>query len=145
VTLLTLALPAAATRSGPANGTGEERCAPPWLGVCELEEIVPGTGVCALVAGEQVAIVRVGPGEQLYALGNFDPFSRAFVLARGIVGDKDGVPKIASPLYKQSFDLRTGICLDDPKVAVPVWSVRVREGRVEVQLHPDFITPPGPA
>jgi nitrite reductase (NADH) small subunit len=127
---ITLALPAE-TRTEPAN----ERGAAPsgeWLAVCALEDIVPNTGVCALVDGEQVAIVRVGHGEDVYAIGNFDPFSKAYVLARGIVGDKAGVAKIASPIYKQSFDLRTGACLDDPSVSVPVWAVRVRDGQVEV-------------
>ena len=56
---------------------------------------------------------------RLFAIGNFDPFSKAFVLCRGIVGDKGGVPKIASPIYKQTFDLRTGQCLEDPRVRVP--------------------------
>jgi len=124
---MTLALPAEATRPRPANESDRA-----WQAVCDLEDIVPNTGVCALIDGEQVAIVRVGDSDDLYAIGNFDPFSKAFVLARGIVGDKGGVAKIASPIYKQSFDLRTGICLDDPKVSVPVWRVRVREGRVEV-------------
>jgi len=100
--------------------------------VCALDDIVPDTGVCALLGGQQIAIVRVGAGEDVFAIGNFDPFSKAFVLSRGIVGDKGGVAKIASPIYKQSFDLRTGRCLDDPNVAVPVWPARVREGRVEV-------------
>ena len=103
-----------------------------WEDVCALEDILPWTGVCALLAGRQVAIARVGDGEQVYAIANFDPFSKAFVLARGIVGDKGGVPKIASPIYKQTFDLRTGQCLDDPSVNVPVYQARVRAGRVEV-------------
>jgi len=109
-----------------------------WVTVCTLEDIVPDTGVCALVAGQQIALVRVGDGDLVFALGNFDPFSKAFVLARGIVGDRAGVPKIASPIYKQSFDLRTGVCLDDPKVAVPVWPVRVRDGQVQVQGTPSL-------
>jgi nitrite reductase (NADH) small subunit len=102
--------------------------------VCALEDIVPWTGVCALVAGQQVAIVRTGDG--LFALGNFDPFSKAFVLSRGIVGDKGGVPKIASPIYKQTFDLRTGRCLEDPRVRVPTYEVRVERGRVLVHREP---------
>ena len=130
MSLLTLALPAGTTRPRPANES-----AVGWQAVCALEDIVPNTGVCALVGGEQVAIVRVGSGEELYALANFDPFSKAFVLARGIVGDRAGVAKIASPIYKQSFELRTGVCLDDPSVSVPVWPVRVRDGRVEVALR----------
>jgi len=102
---------------------------PDWEDVCALEDIVPWTGVCALVDGRQVAVVRTD--KAVYAIGNFDPFSKAFVLSRGIVGDKGGVAKIASPIFKQSFDLRTGRCLDDPSVAVPVWPARVRDGRVE--------------
>jgi nitrite reductase (NADH) small subunit len=103
-----------------------------WLDVCALDDIVPDTGVCALVRGEQVALVRVGPGDRIHAIDNFDPLSKAFVLSRGIVGDRKGIAKIASPLYKQSFDLGTGQCLDDASVRVGVWEVRVRGGRVEV-------------
>ena len=102
-----------------------------WIDVCSLDEIVPDTGVCALVGGRQIAVVRVG-ADQVYALDNFDPFAQAFVLSRGIVGDKGGVPKIASPIYKHSFDLRTGECLDDPSVRLNVYRVRVQDGRVAV-------------
>ena len=109
-----------------------------WEDVCALRDVLPGTGVCALVGGRQVAVVRTA--EAVYALDNFDPFSNAFVLSRGIVGDKGGIPKIASPIYKQSFDLRTGRCLDDASVRVPTYSVRVEEGRILVRSEPDAPT-----
>ena len=99
---------------------------------CALDDITPDTGVAALIAGQQVAIVRVGDGDEVYAVGNYDPFSHAFVIARGIVGDRGGIPKIASPIFKQSFDLRTGQCLDDPDTRIPSYPVRVRDGRVAV-------------
>ncbi len=55
------------------------------------------------------------------------------MLSRGIIGDAAGIPKVASPVYKQGFDLRTGACLDDPTVAVPAYPVRVcDEGWVSV-------------
>jgi nitrite reductase (NADH) small subunit len=104
-----------------------------WTPVCELDDIVPDTGVCALIAGRQIAIVRVGEGDQVYAIDNFDPFSNAFVISRGIVGDKGGEPKIASPIFKQNFSLLTGQCLDKPAVSIPVYPARVRDGRVEVR------------
>jgi nitrite reductase (NADH) small subunit len=104
----------------------------PWVDVCALDDVTPDTGVAALVAGQQLAIVRVGDGDEIYAVGNYDPFSRAFVIARGIVGDRDGVPKIASPIFKQSFNLRTGQCLDDPDTRIPSYPVRVRNGRIAV-------------
>jgi len=107
-----------------------EESALAWIDVCALDDILPDTGVAALVGGRQIALVRVGDGAEVYALDNFDPFSHAFVIARGIVGDRAGVPKIASPIFKQSFDLGTGQCLDDPAVRLASFPVRVVEGRV---------------
>jgi nitrite reductase (NADH) small subunit len=103
-----------------------------WADVCALDEVLSGTGVAALVNGEQIAVVRTRDGA-LYAISNFDPFSKAFVMARGIVGDRQGVPKIASPIYKQNFNLKTGECLDDPNVRLPVYAVRTTDGRIQVQ------------
>lgn len=103
-----------------------------WTDVCGLDELVLDRGVCALVGGHQVAVFRVSPTGELYALSNYDPFSGAYVLSRGIVGSRGDVPKVASPVYKQSFDLRTGRCLDDPAVSVRTYPVRVVSGRVQV-------------
>lgn len=104
-----------------------------WVDVCALEELHVERGACALVDGEQVALFRL-TDDAVYALSNRDPFSGVDVLARGIVGTAGDVPKVASPMYKQAFDLRTGRCLDDPSVAVPVFAARVNAGRVEVAL-----------
>ena len=113
-----------------------EESALAWIDVCALDDILPDTGVAALVGGRQIALVRVGDGDgaEVYALDNFDPFSHAFVIARGIVGDRKGVPKIASPIFKQSFDLRTGQCLDDPAVRLTSYPVRVLAGRISIAV-----------
>jgi len=99
--------------------------------ICELEKILPDAGVCALVGGEQVAIFRVEGS--VYAVGNRDPFSDANVLSRGIVGDVKGELVVASPVYKQHFSLRTGRCLEDASVRIPVYAARVEEGFVVVE------------
>lgn len=103
-----------------------------WTAVCQLEHIVPNTGVCCLVGQKQVAVFRL-EDDRIFAIGNFDPFSRANVLSRGIVGDRAGRIKVASPIYKQSFDLETGECMDDPTVSVPAFETRVCDGIVEVK------------
>lgn len=103
-----------------------------WIDVCALDDIIPNTGVCALLGRTQVAVFRLGRTDTVYAIDNFDPFGKAFVLSRGIVGDKGGIPKVASPLYKQTFDLRSGQCLDDPAVRVDTYPARVRGGRIEI-------------
>lgn len=106
-----------------------------WVDICSICDIAPNTGVCALVKGEQVAIFRVGNGTDVYGISNYDPFSKAFVLARGIVGDRNGIIKVASPIYKQNFNLATGQCLDDETVSVPTFQVRVVENRVQVAVE----------
>lgn len=103
-----------------------------WITVCSIDRILPNTGVCALINGEQVAIFRVD--ESLYAISNYDPFSKAFVLSRGIVGDRNGKPKVASPIYKQNFCLSTGQCLDDASVSIPTYAVRTVENQVQVSV-----------
>lgn len=102
-----------------------------WTAVCRYDDIIPERGVAALVDGMAVAVFRTHDGA-LHALSNLDPFSSASVLSRGIVGDRGGRPTVASPIYKQVFELATGVCLDDPDVSVPTYPVRVVDGVVEV-------------
>ncbi|MEM9149906.1 MAG: nitrite reductase small subunit NirD [Cyanobacteria bacterium P01_F01_bin.3] len=103
-----------------------------WVTICSVEAIAPNTGVNALVGTEQVAIFRIGATDEVYATGNFDPFSKAFVMSRGILGDRKGVLKVASPIYKQNFNLKTGVCLDDETITIPVYPVRVVNKQVEI-------------
>jgi nitrite reductase (NADH) small subunit len=102
-----------------------------WTAVCRYGDLQSERGAAALIGQEQVALFRTFDGT-LHAIGNQDPFTGAFVLSRGIVGSRGEIPTVASPLHKQVFDLRTGACLDDETVAVPVYAVRVRDGLVEV-------------
>lgn len=102
-----------------------------WSAVCRLEQIEVDGGVTALVDGAAVAIFRTHDGN-VYAMSNYDPWAHASVLARGIVGTRGDVPVVASPMYKQVFDLRTGQCLDDAEVRVQTYDVRVEEGTVLV-------------
>lgn len=102
-----------------------------WQRVCPVDELETERGVTALVHGQALAIFRTHDGE-VFALGNHDPFARASVLARGIVGFRDGVPFVASPAHRHAFDLRTGRCLDDEHAAVPSYEVRIEDGFVHV-------------
>lgn len=102
-----------------------------WTSVCRYADLVPERGAAALVAGQQVAVFRLADGS-LAAVGNVDPFSGAAVLSRGLIGTRGEVVYVASPMYKQRFDLATGACLDDPGVGVPVHDVRLVDGLVEV-------------
>ncbi|WP_371616288.1 nitrite reductase large subunit NirB [Streptomyces sp. NBC_00454] len=89
-------------------------------GASAADSLEPGRGRTAVLPdGTQAAVFKDRDGE-VYAVGNRDPFSGADVIANGIMGSRDGVPVVASPMHKQVFDLRTGICLDDPEVSLPL-------------------------
>ena len=102
-----------------------------WTPVCAVEDIVPNTGVCALVQDRHVAVFRVEDDVQrLYAIDNFDPNSQASVLSRGLVGNLGARIVVASPIYKQHFDLATGECLEVPENSVKAYPVRLQGGTV---------------
>jgi nitrite reductase (NADH) small subunit len=104
-----------------------------WNAICPLDRIVPDTGVCALLNGRQVAVFRVGAdAPRLFAIDNYDPNSSAAVLSRGLVGSIGERVVVASPIYKQHFDLRTGECIEAPHNSVASYPVRVENGQVLV-------------
>ncbi|MFC8344862.1 nitrite reductase small subunit NirD [Streptomyces sp. NPDC057280] len=95
-----------------------------WFTVCDLNVLLPGRGVAALLPdGRQVALFRDRAGK-LYAIDNRDPFGGAAVLSRGLTGTLRGRAFVASPLLKQRFDLETGECLDDETVRIATYQVR---------------------
>jgi nitrite reductase (NADH) small subunit len=102
-----------------------------WTPICAVDDLAVDRGAAALLDGHQIAVFRLASGE-VYAVGHRDPFSGANVIARGLVGTRGDIPTVASPIYKQSFDLRTGQCLDDEAVALESWPVRVVDGIVEL-------------
>ncbi len=104
-----------------------------WYSVCKVDDLVEGSGVCALINGQQVALFYL-PSEKpaVYAIDNWDPIGEANVLSRGIVGDIQGELVVASPLYKQHFSLTTGRCLEK-ETSVRSWPVKVDGDAVFVQ------------
>ena len=105
-----------------------------WTAVCAATDILPDTGVCALVEGVHVAVFHVGAGQQFFAIDNVDPKSQASVLSRGLVGSLGERIVVASPLYKNHFDLRNGECIEFPEHSVRAHAVRVEHGHVQVAL-----------
>ena len=102
-----------------------------WTRVCPLDDIVPNTGVCALVNGEQIAVFHVAHADGgVFAIDNVDPVSQAAVMSRGLIGSLGERVVVASPLYKQHFDLRTGECLEAPEHSVNAYAARVYDGKV---------------
>ena len=115
-----------------------------WTRVCSVEQLIPERGIAALVGSEPVALFLLDDGA-VHAVGHRDPFSNANVMARGIVGSVGAGESyrdtVASPMYKQVFDLATGECLTEPGTTLPVFGVRVVDGFVEIEHRVDEAGP----
>lgn len=103
-----------------------------WTTLCPITAILPGTGVCALIGDQQVAIFRPYADEQVFAISNIDPFAQASVLSRGLIAEHQGELWVASPLKKQHFRLHDGHCLEDDSRSVAHFTSRVLDGMVQV-------------
>ncbi|AKJ28566.1 nitrite reductase small subunit NirD [Caldimonas brevitalea] len=108
--------------------------APQWRPVCSIADILPDTGVCALVNQRQVAVFRIKGREEVYAIDNFDPNAKASVLSRGLVGTLGERVVVASPIYKHHFDLQSGECLEAPENSVTAYPVRIENDTVLVAV-----------
>ncbi|MCW7540916.1 nitrite reductase small subunit NirD [Aquabacterium sp. A7-Y] len=108
--------------------------APQWSPVCSIDDILPDTGVCALVNKRHVAVFHVKGRGEIYAIDNFDPNAKASVLSRGLVGNVGERIVVASPLYKHHFDLQSGECLEAPENSVTAYPVRIENDTVLVAV-----------
>lgn len=113
----------------------DETHAPVWNAICAVDDILPNTGICALVKNRHVAVFHVSSDtQQLYAIDNYDPNAGASVLSRGLVGNLGARIVVASPIYKHHFDLQSGECLEAPENSVKAYPVRIENRQVQVAL-----------
>lgn len=106
-----------------------------WVRVCALDDLAVERGAACLLGDTQIALFRLLTG-RVHAVANRDPYSGAHVISRGIVGTRDDIPTVASPMYKQVFDLRTGVCLDTQggePATLRVFAATVRDGEVWIR------------
>ncbi|MEZ4321063.1 MAG: Rieske (2Fe-2S) protein [Myxococcota bacterium] len=98
-----------------------------FVDACAVSELAEGEVAEFIVGGTSVALVRASDG--YHALGNVCPH------AGGPIGDGDVEgDSVRCPLHGWGFDIRTGTCEVDPSIALRVYRVRERSGRVEVEI-----------
>jgi nitrite reductase [NAD(P)H], small subunit len=126
--------------SAPAGrGAATEAAEAEWQRVCALDDLLEDGGVCARVGSRQVALFRFAGESRVYALDNHDPASGVNVLSRGLLGDLQGEPVVASPIYKQHYRLRDGVCVEDESLTVDHFPVELRDGQIWVCPQPRHV------
>jgi nitrite reductase (NADH) large subunit len=107
-----------------------------WQKLARIEDFPKDGGATIRYGAAQIAIYNFTRRGEWFATQAVCPHRKDSVLARGMLGDQAGEPKIACPLHKKTFSLLTGKGLSDPNYQVRTFPVEVREEDVWVKLPP---------
>ena len=107
-----------------------------WVHVGQVQDFPYNGGATIKYGKVQIAVFHFTSRGTWYACQQMCPHKKAFVLSRGILGDTNGVPKIACPLHKKTFSLDSGTCLSGEDYAVQVFPVKVAGDDVYLELPP---------
>ncbi|PJZ71204.1 nitrite reductase (NAD(P)H) small subunit [Leptospira perolatii] len=91
-------------------------------------------GVCAKIGDRQIAIYRFESRNEWYACDNACPHTGDMVLSRGLLGDSNGTPKVACPMHKKAFSLKTGECLSGDSYRINTYPVVIQNDSVFIMI-----------
>jgi NAD(P)H-dependent nitrite reductase small subunit len=111
-------------------GRGDGR----WVRVASVSDVPRDGGIAVRHGRAQIALFHFESRGEWFATQNLCPHRQEMVLARGILGDQAGTPKVACPLHKKTFDLQSGACLSDEGLEIATYPVRVERDDVWVEL-----------
>ncbi|MEY2933555.1 MAG: Nitrite reductase [Pseudomonadota bacterium] len=110
-----------------------------WVKLAPADTFPREGGRSLSYGNSQIAVFNFESRGEWYATQNKCPHMQDMVLARGLIGDQQGVPKVACPLHKKTFSLQDGHCLGDDEYKILTFPVKVVDGWVYVEL-PDEAT-----
>lgn len=99
-----------------------------WVKVGVVSDFPAESGSTVKYGNSQLAVFNFQSRGEWFACQQMCPHKQAMVLSRGILGDAQGIPKVACPLHKKTFSLENGSCLSgEEEFAVNVFNVKVDE------------------
>lgn len=99
-----------------------------WIRVGTVHDFPAENGSTIKYGNSQIAVFNFTSRGEWYACQQMCPHKKAMVLSRGIIGDQQGIPKVACPLHKKAFSLENGSCLGgEEQYSVKVFKVKVDE------------------
>jgi nitrite reductase (NADH) large subunit len=110
-----------------------------WVQVGAVDDFPRDGGSAIKYGRSQIAVFRFESRGEWYATQNMCPHKNAFVLSRGIVGDQNGIPKLACPMHKKTYSLESGECLTGEPLALRIFPVKIEDGQVFLELPPEHV------
>lgn len=103
-----------------------------WFNVGETSLFPENSGACIKYKTKQIAVYNFTRISKWYACQNLCPHKMEMVLSLGMIGDKDGIPKVACPMHKKNFSLEDGSHLADDNLKIATYPVKIENGNVYI-------------
>ncbi|EED95108.1 NADPH nitrite reductase [Thalassiosira pseudonana CCMP1335] len=104
-----------------------------WVAVGKTSDFDANVGSAILYGESQLAVFNNAQRGEWYCTQNMCPHKQAFVLSQGIIGDLEGISKVACPLHKKQFGLADGKQLDGD-LSLITFPVKIIGDEVMVEL-----------
>lgn len=101
-----------------------------WFKACRVKDIPKNGGACVKYQDKQIALFNFARKGKWYACQNLCPHKMEMVLSRGMIGDQEGIAKVACPMHKKTFSLETGENLNGDLEAIATYPVKIDAGFV---------------
>lgn len=102
-----------------------------WFKVAQTDKFPKEGGIAVKYQNTEIAVFNFTSQGKWYAISNLCPHKQEMLLSRGMIGDKNGIPKVACPIHKKQFSLETGECLDDSSCGnVKAYPIKVEDDYV---------------
>ncbi|ASO07367.1 nitrite reductase small subunit NirD [Arenibacter algicola] len=103
-----------------------------WFKAAPVEKFPENGGACVKYKGMQIAVFNFTREGTWYACQNLCPHKMEMVLSRGMIGEDQGEPKVACPLHKNSFSLKTGKHLNGDLNSIATYPVKIENDFVYI-------------
>ncbi|MBA4302247.1 nitrite reductase (NADH) small subunit [Algoriphagus alkaliphilus] len=103
-----------------------------WVKVGLIHDFPENAGACIKYKSRQIAVYHFTRTQKWYACQNLCPHKMEMVLSRGLIGDTEGIPKLACPMHKKTFSLEDGSNLNGEKYSIATYPVKIEEGNVYI-------------
>ena len=101
-----------------------------WFKAAPVSAFPQNAGACIKYGNKQIAVFNFSRKNKWYACQNLCPHKMEMVLARGLTGEENDIPKVACPLHKRTFSLETGENLNADLPPIATYPVKIRDGFV---------------
>jgi len=103
-----------------------------WFKAAPIEAFPENGGACVKYKDMQIAVFNFSRRNEWFACQNLCPHKMQMILSRGMIGSREGEPKVACPFHKKTFSLKTGECLNADECSIAVFPVRIEDGFVHI-------------